>query len=192
NQLIRILLEAKLRRSDSLARLISQRPPRVELVERNILPEISEQDRLEARLVIGNKLDRRLSLRPTAEDLENKHILLKQTPDEIEREKEEKKKTLLRKLSFRPTIDELKERKIIKFNDYVEVTEAELYDRKADKPWTRLTPRDKAAIRKELNEFKSTEMAVHEDSKHLTRWFSLVFLWVFSILFITVIVVAYV
>lgn len=46
-------------------------------------------------------------------------------------------------LSFRPTIEELKERKIIKFSDYVEVTEAEIYDRRAEKPWTRLTPRDK-------------------------------------------------
>lgn len=27
-----------------------------------------------------------------------------------------------------------------------------------------------AAIRKELNEFKSTEMEVHESSRHLTRW----------------------
>jgi len=46
-------------------------------------------------------------------------------------------------LSFRPTIDELKERKIIKFCDYIEVSDAEMYDRKSDKPWTRLTPRDK-------------------------------------------------
>ena len=46
-------------------------------------------------------------------------------------------------LSFRPTVEELKERKIIKFSDYIEVSEAEMYDRKADKPWTRLTPRDK-------------------------------------------------
>jgi hypothetical protein len=46
-------------------------------------------------------------------------------------------------LSFRPTLEELKERKIIRFNDYVEVTNAHDYDRKADKPWTRLTPEDK-------------------------------------------------
>jgi len=38
---------------------------------------------------------------------------------------------------------ELKERRIIKFNDYIEVTEVELYDRRADKPWLRLTPKDK-------------------------------------------------
>lgn len=49
-------------------------------------------------------------------------------------------------LSFRPTIDELKERKIIRFNDYVEVTQANDYDRRADKPWTRLTPKDKVTL----------------------------------------------
>lgn len=67
-------------------------------------------------------------------------------------------------------MDELKERKIIRFNDYVEVTSAHDYDRRADKPWTRLTPRDKAAIRKELNEFKSLEMEVHEESRYMTRY----------------------
>lgn len=77
---------------------------------------------------------------------------------------------LIRKLSFRPTIEELKERKIIRFNDYVEVTQAHDYDRRADKPWTRLTPKDKAMIRKELNEFKAQEMEVHEESRHLTRF----------------------
>lgn len=40
---------------------------------------------------------------------------------------------------------------------------------RADKPWTRLTPKDKASIRKELNEFKEFEMEVHEDSKVYTR-----------------------
>jgi len=46
-------------------------------------------------------------------------------------------------LSFRPSIDELKEKKIIKFSDYVEWTDANEYDRRGDKPWTRLTPKDK-------------------------------------------------
>jgi hypothetical protein len=58
---------------------------------------------------------------------------------------------------------------IIKFNDYIEVTPCSDYDRRADKPWTRLTPKDKASIRKELNDYKSNEMDVHEDSRHLTR-----------------------
>ncbi|ESO06080.1 hypothetical protein HELRODRAFT_65061, partial [Helobdella robusta] len=115
---------------------------------------------------------RRLSLRPTSEELEEKHILLKQTMDELEREREEKKINLVRKLSSRPTVKELKEKKIIKFCDYVEVTEVEDYDRRAEKPWTKLSTRDKAAIRQELNEFKSSEMCVHEDSKKFTRLLS--------------------
>lgn len=97
-------------------------------------------------------------------------LQLAQSPAEEKKQKEEKKRYLLRKLSFRPTVDELKEKKIIRFNDYIEVTQAHDYDRRADKPWTRLTPKDKAAIRKELNEFKSSEMAVHEGSRHLTRY----------------------
>ena len=44
------------------------------------------------------------------------------------------------------------------------------YDRRADKPWTRLTPKDKANIRKELNDYKSAEMDVHDESRHLTRY----------------------
>ncbi|ELT89603.1 hypothetical protein CAPTEDRAFT_77116, partial [Capitella teleta] len=178
-------LAAKVHRQDSLARFLSQRPNRKELVERNILP-LPENDRIEIKLSINNKLNRRLSLRPTAEELQEKHILLRQSEEEFQRQKEETKKTLIRKLSFRPTIEELKERKIIKFSDYVEVTNAPEFDRKADKPWTRLTPRDKArpcplsfllvsssylqaSIRKELNDFKSMEMDVHDDSRHLTR-----------------------
>ena len=38
---------------------------------------------------------------------------------------------------------ELVERRILCFNEYVEVTDAKDYDRRADKPWTRLTPADK-------------------------------------------------
>lgn len=77
---------------------------------------------------------------------------------------------LVRKLSYRPTIAELREKRIIRFYDYIEVTEVEDYDRRADKPWTRLTPRDKAMIRNELNLYKSTEMEVHEQSRHLIRF----------------------
>jgi len=43
-------------------------------------------------------------------------------------------------------VRELKERRIIQFNDYIEVTEVDLYDRRADKPWLRLTPRDKVGL----------------------------------------------
>lgn len=46
-------------------------------------------------------------------------------------------------LSQRPTVAELQARKILRFNEYVEVTDAQDYDRRADKPWTKLTPADK-------------------------------------------------
>ncbi|KAK5972698.1 hypothetical protein GCK32_008429 [Trichostrongylus colubriformis] len=112
------------------------------------------------------KLARKLSERPTVEELEDRNIL----KTAAVRSMEEKRKLLLRKLSFRPTIAQLKEQQIIQFNDYVEVTQAQAYDRKADKPWTRLTSTDKALIRKELNDFKATEMDVHEESRIFTRF----------------------
>jgi phosphatase and actin regulator 3 len=163
-------LALKIARKESLSLKLSLRPDRQELINRNILQIQSENERQEAKEAIGARLIRRLSMRPTQEELEERNILKKQSPAEEKKQKEEKKRFLLRKLSFRPTVEELKEKKIIRFNDYIEVTQAHDYDRRADKPWTRLTPKDKAAIRKELNEFKSSEMAVHEGSRHLTRF----------------------
>lgn len=160
----------KLARKESLSLKLALRPDRQELINRNILQIQSENERQETKEAIGARLIRRLSMRPTQEELEERNILKKQSPAEEKKQKEEKKRFLLRKLSFRPTVEELKEKKIIRFNDYIEVTQAHDYDRRADKPWTRLTPKDKAAIRKELNEFKSSEMSVHEDSRHLTRF----------------------
>ncbi|XP_059165284.1 phosphatase and actin regulator 4B-like isoform X3 [Physella acuta] len=163
-------LAAKVARNDSLARFLESRPSKNELVAKNIIPAQSENEKKELREAIGSKLTRRLSQRPTQEELESRNILHQQSIDEAMAEKERKKRYLLRKLSFRPSIEELRERKIIDFSDYVEVTDAHEYDRRADKPWTKLTPKDKAAIRKELNEFKSKEMDVHEQSRHLTRF----------------------
>lgn len=57
----------------------------------------------------------------------------------------------LLQLSQRPTVEELREAKIlIRFSDYVEVAEAQDYDRRADKPWTRLTAADKVSKRSKL------------------------------------------
>ncbi|XP_029905103.1 phosphatase and actin regulator 1 isoform X2 [Myripristis murdjan] len=164
-------LAMKVLRKDSLAIKLSNRPSKRELEEKNILPLQSDQERLESRQQIGTKLTRRLSQRPTAEELEQRNILKPRNELEEQEEKREIKRHLTRKLSQRPTVEELREAKIlIRFSDYVEVAEAQDYDRRADKPWTRLTAADKAAIRKELNEFKSTEMEVHESSRHLTRF----------------------
>ncbi|KAL8570742.1 hypothetical protein ACOMHN_039176 [Nucella lapillus] len=163
-------LANKVARQDSLARFLSNRPSKTELEEKNIIPAHSEREKADIREIIGSKLTRRLSLRPTFEELENRNILHIQSSDDYEKEKEAKRRFLVRKLSFRPSVEELRERKIIKFNDYIEVTDAHEYDRRAEKPWTKLTPKDKAVIRKELNEFKSKEMDVHEESRHLTRF----------------------
>ncbi|KAK2852415.1 hypothetical protein Q7C36_007616 [Tachysurus vachellii] len=163
-------LASKIRRRDTLAIKLGNRPSKKELEEKNILPRTSETERQEQRQLIGCKLVRRLSQRPTTEELEQRNILKQKNEEEEQEAKQEIKRRLSRKLSLRPTVAELVARRILRFNEYVEVTEAKDYDRRADKPWTRLTPADKAAIRKELNEFKSKEMEVHEESKQFTRF----------------------
>ncbi|XP_061692176.1 phosphatase and actin regulator 2 isoform X2 [Syngnathoides biaculeatus] len=163
-------LASKIRRRDTLNIKLGNRPSKRELEEKNILPRSSETERQELRQQIGSKLVRRLSQRPTTEELEQRNILRQKNEAEEHEAKQEIKRKLSRKLSVRPTVAELIARRILRFNEYVEVTDAKDYDRRADKPWTRLTPADKAAIRKELNEFKSREMEVHEDSKQFTRF----------------------
>ncbi|KAF7649218.1 hypothetical protein LDENG_00144940 [Lucifuga dentata] len=163
-------LASKIRRRDTLNIKLGNRPSKRELEEKNILPRSSETERHELRQQIGCKLVRRLSQRPRPEELEQRNILKQKNEVEEQEAKQEIKKRLSRKLSVRPTVAELVARRILCFNEYVEVTDAKDYDRRADKPWTRLTPADKAAIRKELNEFKSREMEVHEDSKQFTRF----------------------
>ncbi|XP_029560970.1 phosphatase and actin regulator 1 isoform X2 [Salmo trutta] len=167
-------LGLKVLRKDSLAVKLSNRPSKSELEEKNILPMQTDEERLESRQQIGTKLTRQLSQRPSAEELEQRNILKREyslnEQEELE-EKREIKRRLTRKLSQRPTVEELRQAKIlIRFSDYVEVSDAPEHDRRADKPWTRLTAADKAAIRKELNDFKSHEMEVHESSRHLTRF----------------------
>ncbi|CAL8298973.1 unnamed protein product [Merluccius merluccius] len=163
-------LASKIRRRDTLNIKLKNRPSKSELEDKNILPRSSENERLTLRQQIGSKLVRRLSQRPSTEELEQRNILKQKNFTEEHEAKQEIKRRLSRKLSVRPTVAELVARRILCFNEYVEVTDAKDYDRRADKPWTRLTPADKAAIRKELNEFKSREMEVHEDSKHFTRF----------------------
>ncbi|KAM3935856.1 phosphatase and actin regulator 4 isoform 2-T2 [Leptodactylus fuscus] len=161
-------LASKVKRKDTLAmKLGGKSGPQEQDAE---LPHRSREEWNQIREQIGSQLNRRLSQRPTAEELEQRNIL--QIKNEADRlaERREIKRRLTRKLSQRPTVAELLERKILRFNEYVEVTDAHDYDRRADKPWTKLTPADKAAIRKELNDFKSTEMDVHEESRHYTRF----------------------
>ncbi|XP_021390584.2 phosphatase and actin regulator 4 isoform X2 [Lonchura striata] len=160
-------LANRVKRKDTLAiKLGNTTAPQEEKI---MFPRKSKEEWNEIRHQIGTTLIRRLSQRPTAEELEQRNILQPKNEADRQAEKREIKRRLTRKLSQRPTVAELQARKILRFNEYVEVTDAQDYDRRADKPWTKLTPADKAAIRKELNEFKSCEMEVHEESKQFTR-----------------------
>ncbi|KAG9493585.1 hypothetical protein GDO78_001467 [Eleutherodactylus coqui] len=163
-------LASKIRRRDTLAIKLGNRPSKKDLEDKNILPRSSEEERQELWQQIGTKLVRRLSQRPTSEELEQRNILKQKNEEEEQEARRELKRRLTRKLSLRPSVAELQARRILRFNEYVEVTDSLDYDRRADKPWARLTPADKAAIRKELNEFKSTEMEVHEESRQFTRF----------------------
>ncbi|MEE6475565.1 hypothetical protein FKM82_010800 [Ascaphus truei] len=163
-------LASKIRRRDSLAIKLGNRPSKKDLEDKNILPRNTEEVRQELWQQIGTKLVRRLSQRPTTEELEQRNILRQKNEEEEQEARRELKRRLTRKLSLRPSVAELQARRILCFNEYVEVTDSLDYDRRADKPWARLTPADKAAIRKELNEFKSTEMEVHEESRQFTRF----------------------
>jgi hypothetical protein len=68
-------LAAKLARKESLSQKLQQRPGRQELIDRNILYQVTEEERKVDRSIIGAKLIRRLSLRPTPEELEDRNIL---------------------------------------------------------------------------------------------------------------------
>ncbi|EGW02525.1 Phosphatase and actin regulator 2, partial [Cricetulus griseus] len=139
-------LASKIRRRDTLAIKLGNRPSKKELEDKNILQRTSEEERQEIRQQIGTKLVRRLSQRPTTEELEQRNILKQKNEEEEQEAKMELKRRLSRKLSLRPTVAELQARRILRFNEYVEVTDSPDYDRRADKPWARLTPADKASI----------------------------------------------
>ena len=94
---------ANVRRNDSLARFLRDRPQPNELFDKHILVK-SIDERKNERETIETKLERKLSLRPTHEELEARNILRAKTQAELAAEKEEKKRYLIRKLSFRPSI----------------------------------------------------------------------------------------
>uniref|UniRef100_A0A674NNR7 Phosphatase and actin regulator 4 n=1 Tax=Takifugu rubripes TaxID=31033 RepID=A0A674NNR7_TAKRU len=164
-------LASRVKRKDTLAMKLERQEREEREAEESQagLSWSSREQWEEMRNRIGTTLTRRLSQRPTAEELKQRNILQAKNEADRRLERYEIKRRLTRKLSQRPTVAELQARKILRFHEYVETTEAEDYDRRADKPWTKLTPADKAAIRKELNEFKSSEMEVHEDSRIYTR-----------------------
>ncbi|XP_075968974.1 phosphatase and actin regulator 4A isoform X2 [Anarhichas minor] len=165
-------LASRVKRKDSLAlrQERQEREERESQEEQDSMSWQNEEQWTAVRSKISTTLTRRLSQRPSADELEQRNILQAKNEDDRRMERSEIKRRLTRKLSQRPTVAELQERKILRFHECVESTHAHEYDRRADKPWTKLTPADKAAIRKELNEFKSSEMEVHEESRIYTRF----------------------
>uniref|UniRef100_A0A1B0AB36 Phosphatase and actin regulator 1 n=1 Tax=Glossina pallidipes TaxID=7398 RepID=A0A1B0AB36_GLOPL len=145
--------QAKIARKETLSLKWQLRSDARNLNNRNILHQMTDRVLKNIRKAIGARLLRRLIIAPAEEE-----------------KQKERKKNLLRKPSFRPTIERLRTGKIIRFNDYIKVSQAHDYDRRVDKPWRKLTLEEKAAICQELNRFKSSEMVVHEGSRHLTKF----------------------
>ncbi|CBY10827.1 unnamed protein product [Oikopleura dioica] len=77
--------------------------------------------------------------------------------------------TPLLKTASKPKSPKTSKRSGVIFNDFVDVRTVDDYDRKVDKSWTRLTQYQKLRIRCELNDFKTTEMNVHRESRQFTR-----------------------
>ena len=100
---------ANVKRNDSLARFLKDRPMPNELFDKHILVKPVDERKNE-REHIETKLERKLSLRPSPEELEARNILRAKTQAELTAEKEEKKRYLIRKLSFRPSIQGKREK----------------------------------------------------------------------------------
>ena len=106
---------------------------------------------MDAREEVRVKLERRLSIRSDRSDLANRNILTEETPEAFRERRRSIRHSLSLRLSDRAPLEVLKERKILKFDAYAEVNETwgnDQYDRRADKPWTRLTPADKVCRQK--------------------------------------------
>lgn len=54
---------------------IAMRPPRQELIDRNIIQVTSDVEKRLSKETVGARLNRRLSMRPTQEELEERNIL---------------------------------------------------------------------------------------------------------------------
>lgn len=114
-----------------------------------------------------------LKKRPEKSQLQDMHILKGSDINMVESLEKERKYDIENKLTAhlrdRPDPSSLKNSKILFFSDEIEVCSTYKkteYNRKPDDDLTfkRLTPALKTQIREELNQFKKTEMVVHEDS----------------------------
>ncbi len=60
----------------ALNRRLSQRPPKIELEQRNIIPDTTPVDRIKDMEERKSLLERKLSRRPTVKELRERRILL--------------------------------------------------------------------------------------------------------------------
>lgn len=158
------------KRKDSLGGKLARRLDRGSLREKNIIPAENSPN---AKLDIVSKLERRLSTRGSKKDLSDRNIIRSETAAQAMARRKSLRGILQRRLSQRMSLKDLKKKGVLKFHEFVDVYDAanaDDYDRKADKPWTKLTNADKIAIKRELNEFKREEMPVHSESEKYTRF----------------------
>merc|ERR1712131_250628 len=147
---------------DDLARKIARRDTIAREKEINELKLKAKSNDMQTRKNdIELALSRRLSQRPSIEELKARNICRNKSEKQEKEDREKIKKELSRRLSQRPNVEVLKKKKILKFEEYVDVYEVPNIERKAEKPWTKLTPQDKADIRKELNEYKVKYSLIH-------------------------------
>lgn len=67
--------QAKIARKESLSLKLQLRPDKQDLINRNILHPVNDNDLKESKEAIGARLIRRLSMRPTADELVERNIL---------------------------------------------------------------------------------------------------------------------
>lgn len=160
-----------------MERRLSLRPTEEDLVMRNIIPVENARDtHFQIKSILKKKLARRMSIK----ELHDSNIVKSESihwQDSLADARERRNsiyEQLERSVATRPSKEELQQRNIlVSFAFADEVMDAigvDEYNRRAPKPWTRLTTHDKISIKRELNAFKAEEMPVHDDSKQFTRF----------------------
>lgn len=160
-----------------MERRLSLRPTEEDLVQRHIIPAESEKEQyFQSKSILKKKLERRMSIKELHDNniVKSEGLHWQDSLADAQEKRNSLFESLEQRVAARPTASELRERKIlVVFSSHDEVGEAigvEDYNRRAPKPWTRLTARDKISIKRELNAFKAEEMPVHDDSKQFTRF----------------------
>ncbi|KAI8899532.1 hypothetical protein BC833DRAFT_360942 [Globomyces pollinis-pini] len=173
------------KKKDTLARKISLRPSKDDLKNRNILKGESEmEETIEEESFESKKkvLKGCLKKRPEKAQLEQQNILKSTgnaavSPALLNAQEQLKRSiledTLSAKIRDRPAVEELQAAKILIWSETVEVLPTfrkSEYNRKPDATATfkNLTQQMKVEIREELNQFKKSEMEIHEESANNT------------------------